>query len=168
MWAQWRHVANMIEFVLPSANPSQQSKHKSIGSAVFAQLAAKSPYTLQSATLSPKIAPSHGGSGPPSNTWFLGPIRAHNPNGISICSAVFAHLTAECPYILQWAAPFKIVHSPSTNGSLGPLEPEPKLDRFNRFCMGWHTDRPTEHATRSITVGRIYVHSKLILRCGII
>jgi len=27
-------------------------------------------------------------SGPPSNTWFFGPIRVHNPNGISIGSAV--------------------------------------------------------------------------------
>ena len=32
------------------------------------------------------------GSGPPSrpNTWFLGPTRVQNPNGISIGSAVFA------------------------------------------------------------------------------
>ena len=40
----------------------------------------------------------------PSNTWFLGPTRAHNPNGISIGSAVFAQLAAERPYTLQWAA----------------------------------------------------------------
>ena len=32
---------------------------KSIGSAVFVQLTAESPYTLQLAHLSPKIAPSH-------------------------------------------------------------------------------------------------------------
>ena len=37
-----------------------------------------------------KIAPSCMGSGPPSNTWFLGPIRVHNPKGISMGSAVFA------------------------------------------------------------------------------
>jgi len=44
-----------------------------------------------------KIAPSHGGgSGSPSNTRFLRPIRVLNPNGISNdsgCSAVFAGLT---------------------------------------------------------------------------
>ena len=51
------------------------------------------------------IALSHGGYWPPSNTWFLGPVRAYNQNGISIGSAVFAQLTAECPYTLQWAAP---------------------------------------------------------------
>jgi len=31
-----------------------------------------------------------GGPGPPSNTWFRGPTRVLNPNGISIGSAVFA------------------------------------------------------------------------------
>jgi len=55
----------------------------------------------------PKIAPSHGGSGPPCKTRFLGPIGAHRPNGISIGSAVFPQTTVECPYTLQWDA-----HSP--------------------------------------------------------
>jgi len=41
-----------------------------------------------------KIAPSHGGSGPPSNTWFRGPTRVLNPNCISIGSTVFAGLTS--------------------------------------------------------------------------
>ena len=40
-----------------------------------------------------KIAAFHGGSGPSSNTWFLGPIQVLNPNGISIGSAVFAGRT---------------------------------------------------------------------------
>jgi len=42
----------------------------------------------------------------PSNTRFPGPIRAHNLNGSSIASAVFAQTTAECPYTLQWDATF--------------------------------------------------------------
>ena len=41
-----------------------------------------------------KIAPSHEGSGPPSNTWFPGPTGVLNPNGISISSAVLAELTS--------------------------------------------------------------------------
>ena len=48
-------------------------------------------------------------SGLPSNTmipWAQPPTRAHNSNGISIGSAVFAQLTAECPSTLQWDAPF--------------------------------------------------------------
>ena len=113
----WRHLANTILnlcFLRPTRvhNPNG----KSIGSAVSTQLTAESPYTLQWATLSPKIAPSHGGIWTPSKSWFLGPIRGHNPNGISIGSAVFAGLTSV-------------------------------------------TDRPTDHATRSITIDRIYVRS---------
>jgi len=39
------------------------------------------------------LSTSYGGSGPPSNTWFLGPTdwptRRFNPNGILIGSAIF-------------------------------------------------------------------------------
>jgi len=50
--------------------------------------------TLHWAALFSKIAPSHGECKLPSNTWFLGPTRVLNPNGISIGSAVFAGLTS--------------------------------------------------------------------------
>jgi len=40
-----------------------------------------------------KIAPSHGASEPPSNTWSLGPTQVLNPNGISNRSAVLGGLT---------------------------------------------------------------------------
>jgi len=66
-----------------------------IGSAVFAQLMADNHYALQRAALSPlKIAPSHQGSEPPFNAWFLGTTRAKKPNGVSIGSAVLAWLTS--------------------------------------------------------------------------
>jgi len=64
MWTHWRNLANKVELVLPlahrSPHPKQQIDRKSIASAVSAQLTAESPSTLQWATLSPKIAPSHG------------------------------------------------------------------------------------------------------------
>jgi len=63
-----------------------------------------------------KIAPSHGGSGPSSNTWFPGSTPVLNPNGISIDAAIFARLISV-------------------------------------------TDRPIDHATRLVTIGRIYVRS---------
>jgi len=47
------------------------------------------------------------------NTWCLEPTRAHNPNGTSIGSAVFALMTAECPYTLQWFACFPLKIAPS-------------------------------------------------------
>jgi len=57
--------------------------------------------------------------GPPSNTWFLRPIRAHNRNGILIGSAVFEQTTVGCPYTIQWDAnsPPKL---PLPMGGFGP------------------------------------------------
>jgi len=68
----------------------------------------------------------------------------------------FAQLTAESRYTLQQAAPFPL-KLPLLMGVS-----EPHLGRFSRFA--WltsvtdrQTDRPTDHATRSVTIGRIYV-----------
>jgi len=82
-----------------------------------------------------KIAPSNGGGvnfGPASNTCFLGPTQVHNLNGISIGSAIFAQMTAQCPYTVQWATPSPLKIAPShpmgdvnphlIHGSLGPPE----------------------------------------------
>jgi len=78
-----------------SLGPAESITHISIGSAVFAQTTAERRYTLQWAAPFPlKITDSQGGSGLPSNTRFLGPIWTHNPNSISIGSAVFAGLTS--------------------------------------------------------------------------
>ena len=83
-------------------------------------MTAECPNTLQwDAPFPLKTAPSHGGSGPPSNTWFSGPTRVHNSNGISIGEAICVGLTSV-------------------------------------------TDRPTDHATRLVTIGRIYVGSTVM------
>jgi len=61
----------------------------------FSHRGPQSVPTLYNGTPLPlKIAPSYGGSGSPSNTWFLGLTRALIPNGISIGEAVFAELTS--------------------------------------------------------------------------
>jgi len=108
---------------------------KSIGSALFAQLTAESAYTLQWAPLSTRIAPSHGGSGPPSNMipWAHGRPK---PNGTSIGSAVFAQVTAECPYTLQWFARFSL--KTSTQTATRSLQP------FLQGSLVWLTDIPTD------------------------
>jgi len=83
--------------------------------------------------------------GPPSNTWFLQSIQAHNPNGIPIGSAVFAQTTVECPYTLQWDAHSPPKICPFPWGDLDPIQymvarahpsPQPKrqLDRCSCFC----------------------------------
>jgi len=56
----------------------------------------------------------------PFNTWFLGPTRVHNPNGVSIVQAISAQLTAESRYILQRAAPFPLKVATS-RGDLNPI-----------------------------------------------
>jgi len=53
-----------------------------------------------------KIPLPVGGSAPPYNTWFLGPIRVFVQNGMSIGSVVLAQLTVECPITLQCASTF--------------------------------------------------------------
>jgi len=59
---------------------------------------------------------------------MLWATRAHNPNGTSIGSAVFAQMTAECPYTGLPVSPSKLflpmlASGPHiTQGSLGPSE----------------------------------------------
>ena len=131
-----------------------------ISSAIFAQVTAECPYTLQWVPLSPKIASSQGGSGLPCKTRFLGPIRAHRPNGISIGSAVSPQTTVECTYTLQWDAhsppkflPLPMGGSEPASNTWSPLtypSPQPKrhLDRFSRFCSSHCvTDRQTDRQT---------------------
>jgi len=142
-----------------------------IGSAIFAQVTAECQYTLSWVPLSPNIDPSHVGSGPPSKTRFLGPIRAHRPNGISISSAVFAQMTTACPYTLQWDAPSPSKLSipmgdldpPSNTWSLGPSQVlNPNGISIGSAVLAGLTSvtaRQTDHATRSVTVDHIYVRS---------
>jgi len=109
---------------------------------------------------------------------FLGPSQVHSLNGISIGSATFAGLTAERPCTLQWAGPFPQncpFHwgsgAPSNTWFLEPTRAQPKrhLDRFSSFCRAQDCacDRQTDHVTRSVTVGRIYVRY-YVLRCGLV
>ena len=75
-------------------------------------------------------------------------------------SAVFAQLTAECTYTLQWPTPSQLplpmgdLDAHLIHGSLGPpsLQPKRYLDRLSRFCRAHYSDRPTNHATRSVTI----------------
>jgi len=74
--------------------------HLSYCWALVAQLMAESPYTLQWAPLSQNYPFPWGTWTPiPSNLWFLGPVQAHKPNGITIGSAIFAQWP-QCPYTL--------------------------------------------------------------------
>ena len=95
------------------------------------------------ACFSPNNCPFAWGIWAPSNRCFLGPARVHNPNGISIGSAIVAQITAEC---CLHPSPLKITHShggsqPHLTRFLG-AHPSPQhkrhLDQFSRFCTDDH------------------------------
>jgi len=78
------------------------------------------------------------------NIWCFGPMWAHNPNGTSNGSAMFAQMTAECTYTLQWFAysPSKVPLPTSASGprvicgSFGPPESGRQMTTwsFQPFC----------------------------------
>jgi len=123
----------------------------------------------------PQNCPFPRGIWTPSNTRFLGPIQAHKPNGISIGSAVFTQMTAQCPYTLQWDAPYPLKIAPSHGGSGLPsniwFPGSTRVLNANGISIGsavlaWltsvtdrQTDRQTTLLTRSVTIDRIYVRS---------
>jgi len=74
-------MANTIELVLPWAPPKSITQ-TAIRFSRFCTAHGRKSYTLQWASLSPKL-PLPMRISTPSNTWFLGSIRAHNANGIS-------------------------------------------------------------------------------------
>jgi len=74
---------------------------------------------LYNGSLSTRIAPPWG-IWTPFNAWCLGPMRAHISNCTSIGSAVFAQMTAECPYTLQWFTRFPFKIAPSHGGIRTP------------------------------------------------
>ena len=76
--------------------------------------------------------------------------------------AFFAQLTAEDPYALQWALLPRQNH-PFTLGGCRPHTTKASV-WFNDFCRltlvtEWQTDRQSDHATLSVTIGRNYPRS---------
>jgi len=90
--AHWRHLANTIELLLPSAHPSPQRKRQIDRFSRFCTAHGRKSLYFTMGGLFPQNCPFPWGS--PSNTWFPRPTRVLNPNGISIGSAVLAGLTS--------------------------------------------------------------------------
>ena len=83
------------------------------------------------------------------NLCILRPTRVHNRNGKWIGLAVFAQLTTESVYTLQWALPihencpfpWKIWISHVTRDAFGPSLPSNRHHRSNGDCLegkGWN------------------------------
>jgi len=105
-----------------------------------------------------------GGASVPTNRCFLGSTQVQIPNGIWIGSAVL-HSSRQSHYTLQCAVPFPPIKLPLPMGEYifpwAHPSPQPKqhLNPFNHFCRAHSCDRPIDHATRLVTIGRIYVHN---------
>ena len=74
-------------------------------------------------------------------------VLSYSPGGAM--RAHWRHLANTIELVLPWAHP--------------SLQPKGYLDRFNRFAgLTSVTDRQTDHATRSVSVGRICVRSTAV------
>ena len=159
MRAHWHHLANTIELVLPSAHPSPQSKRQVDWFSHFCTPHAKCRRACRGMPF-PLNCSFPCRTCTPSNTWFLGSTRLSIPNGISLGSAVFAQLTAESPYTMQWATLSPKLPLPTgrsgphldsylIHGSLGP--PESIMQTASRsvqpFCRAHDRDKSTERQT---------------------
>ena len=103
---------------------------------------------------------------------MLWAMRTNNPNGTSIASAVFAQMTAECPYTGLPVSPsklflFMLASGPHViRGSLGSPESgtqmatwsfQPSLQGSLLWQTDRATDRPTDHANFGGAATRMYL-----------
>jgi len=85
------------------------------------------------------------------------------PNGISIGSAVSLHSSQQRDPISYNGPPLPLKIVPS-HGEIWTPSNTWFLDRFSRFAgLTIATDRQTDQATPSVTIGRMY----LMLRCSL-
>ena len=96
MRAHWRHLASTIELVLASAHPSSQPKWQINWFSHFPTTHGRVKSGMPGHVLFPNNCPFAHRIWATANTCFFGPTRVHNPNGISISSAVFAQFMSEC------------------------------------------------------------------------
>jgi len=158
--ACWRHLANMIKLVLPSAHPSPQPKLQIDQFSCFCTTHGRKYLYFTMGALFPKNCPFPWGDlDLLSYTWLLGPIRVHNPNDISISSAVFAPQSLIIFY--KWDAPSTLKIAPSHGGIWTPsntwfswANPSRSIQTASRsvqpFLQGslvWQTDRQTDWQT---------------------
>ena len=141
-----------------AASPPQMD-----GSIVFANLPSRK------STLAP----------PSEQDWTSASFRStqvHNANSKSINSAVFAQLTAERPYILEWATPSPSkLPLPIEDGTIGPSESSTQtasrlVQPFLQGSLVWQTDRmtnrQTDHAIQLVIVG--WVENSVSMRSHVV
>jgi len=121
----------------------------------------------------------------PSNNASLSPTESITQTAYRSVQPFLSQIhRIECPYTLQWDAPspqncpshYEIgsIDPHLIHGSLGPSECSTQTGLFRSvqpFLQGSlvrqidrQTNRPTDHATRSVSIGRIYVRSTVSMR----
>jgi len=121
MIAHWRHLANITELVHPSTHSSPQPKWQMDRFSRFCTAYGRKCLYFTMG------APIHQNCPFPWGIWTshvarcFGPMRAHNPNSTSIGLAVFAQMTAKCPYIGLPVCPSNLFLAMLVSGSLGPI-----------------------------------------------
>ena len=100
--AHWRHLANTIELVLPSAHPSPQPKWQINQFSHFCTAHGRKSLYFTMGNPFPQNCPFPWGSGPHVIYDFLGQSEPTIKMASWFCSAVFAQVTAECTYTLLW------------------------------------------------------------------
>jgi len=151
------HGRSRLHLIHGSLGPLESSTQTSWSVQPFLHSSRQSVPILYNGALSPQHCPFPWGIWHPSNTWFRGPVRAYNPYDSSIGSAIYAQLTVECPYTLQWVAPSPPQNCPFPWGyssqsnmiSWAHLSPQPKLylDWFSRLSRAHDCDRQTDRRT---------------------
>jgi len=117
MRPHWCHLVNTIEFVHPSSHWSPQPKRQMDRFSRFCTAyGRKCLYCTMGAHIYQNCPFPWGIWTSRVTHDAFGILRAHNPNGTSIGSAVSAQMTAECPYTLQWFACFLLKIAPSHVG----------------------------------------------------
>ena len=136
--------------------------HQTIVSAVFAQLTAERLYTLQWVPLSQKLPVPIRGSGPASNTLFLGPIQAQNPSSTLLVQPSLHRWPKSVPILYNRMpfplkiAPFHGVSEPHLNTwFLGrPKSSTQTASRlvqpFLQGSLEWQTGRQNDRQTMQL------------------
>jgi len=158
MWAYCRHLANMLELVLPSAHQSPQPKRQIDRFSHFCTAHnRKSPYFTMGNHF-PKIAPSHCGIwtlmqfmipwGPsePQPKWLLDRFCLFHTDD----RRVSLYFTMGCPFpSTPKNCPFPWgIWTPSNTWFLGPPESSTQtasqsVQPFSQGSLAWQTDRQT-------------------------
>jgi len=172
MCAHWRHLVNIIELVLPSAHPSPQPKQQIDQLSQFCIANGRIGTLYKWPTLSPKLAPSHGGSGPHLTHDSLGYSELTIQTASQLVQLLSHRSPQSVPILYNGMTlspqnclfPWGDLDLHITHGSLGPPESSIQMASWSvqPFLQGslvWQIDRQSDQATQSVTIHRIYVRS---------